>query len=170
MSKTSTTLALVSLVTVLLSTVVIGSTSASSKVFSNSGTNIKTVQNCTAGDSCTLSSSNVITQQPGSTTPSPSPNCIGGVTLLSLSVETALLTGSLTCADAPFVVSGATITFTGTGVPHNPNFVATTASDGQYFMSFSPPTTSGTYTVQAHFAGSPGLNPSDSQTQTFTVP
>jgi hypothetical protein len=170
MSKTSTTLALASLVTVLLSTVVIGSTSASSKVFSNSGTNIKTVQNCTAGDSCTLSSSNVITQQPGSTTPSPS-LCQAGGTLLSLSVVgNNLLTGSLVCDTETFAISGATITFTGTGVPHNPNFVATTANDGQYFMSFSPPTTSGTYTVQAHFAGLPGLNPSDSQTQTFTVP
>ena len=116
-----------------------------------------------------MSSSNVITQQPGSTTPSPSPSCHGGVTLLSLSVVgTDLLTGSLLCGDGT-LINGATITFTGTGVPHNPNFVATT-NDGEYFMSFSPPTTPGTYTAQAHFAGSPTLNPSDSQTQTFTVP
>jgi hypothetical protein len=72
MSKTSTTLAFASLVTVLLSTVVIGT--ASAKVFSNSGNIIKSDQNCFHTDSCTLTSSNVINQQPASTTPSPSPS------------------------------------------------------------------------------------------------
>lgn len=57
---------------------------------------------------------------------------------------------------------------TGTGVPRN--LVATTDSGGEYFVDdFHPPTTPGTYTVQAHFAGSPGLNPSNSDTKSFTV-
>jgi hypothetical protein len=63
---------LASLAAVLLSTLVIGSTSASSRGFSNGGNNIITDQNCTAGNLCNLSSSNVITGEPGSTNP-PSP-------------------------------------------------------------------------------------------------
>ena len=172
MSKTSTTFVLITLAAVLLSTVAIGSTSASSKVFSNSGNNIITKQNCIADGSCNLTSSNVITQQPSSTTPSPSPSpCasdVGGLTILTLAVAPPLLSGSLTCVSTPTVISGATITFTGTGVPRN--LVATTHSGGEYFVdSFDPPTTPGTYTVQAHFAGSTGLQPSTSSTETFTV-
>jgi hypothetical protein len=58
MGKESTTLALVTLAAVLLSALVIGSTSVSSKLFSNSGNSIIANQNCTAGTSCDLSSSN----------------------------------------------------------------------------------------------------------------
>ena len=68
-----------------------------------------------------------------------------------------------------------TITFTGTGVP--PNLVATipAGEDAVAVVLFEPPTTPGTYTAQAHFAGltlpDDGgiLLPSDSQVQSFTI-
>ena len=172
MSKTATTFTLVTLAAVLLSTVAIGSTSASSKVFSNSGNNIITKQNCIADGSCNLSSSNVINREPASTAPSPSPApCPGGIptTILLLALAPPLLSGSLECESDSTGVAGATITFTGTGFVH-PNLVATTDSGGEYFVDdFGPPTTPGTYTVQAHFAGLPGISPSDSGVPTFTV-
>ena len=67
-----------------------------------------------------------------------------------------------------------TITFTGTGVP--PNLVTTIPATESAFFSvpFEPPTNPGTYTVQAHFAGTQipagTLSPSDSGIQMFTVP
>ena len=146
MSKTSTTLALTisTLALVLLGTVP-GSTLAHSS-FSNSGNIIKSDQNCSYTDSCTLTSSNVITQQPASTTsPSPSPSSPcqpddGGATILTLTVLTGVgpqLTGTLTCVSTPTGISGATITFTGTGVARN--LVATTDSGGNFSLTLTHP-------------------------------
>ncbi len=171
MSKRSTTFTLVTLAAVLLSTVAIGSTSASSKVFSNSGNNIITKQTCIADGSCNLSSSNVINREPSSTTPSPSPPEFGTILTLSVSVAkkeliAVLLSGS-SVVSQPVPI---TITFTGTGVP--PNLVATIApgEDALAVVPFEPPTTPGTYTAQAHFAGLEGiLLPSDSPVKRFSI-
>jgi hypothetical protein len=95
MGEISTALALGSLVAVLLSTLSIGSTLASSKVFSNIGNSIITNQNCTAGTSCDLSSSNVINREPTSTTSSPSPTLGTSNTLC----------GSCLNGPCPFVMS-----------------------------------------------------------------
>ena len=69
-----------------------------------------------------------------------------------------------------FAISGATITFTGTGVPSN--VVAITDDNGNFRnVPFNTPTTPGNYTAQAHFAGTAaGLQPSNSQIIHFTVP
>ena len=60
-----------------------------------------------------------------------------------------------------------TITFTGTGVP--PNLAATVQTNDEAFfaVSFKPPTTPGTYTVQDHFAGTSQYLPSDSPIMMF---
>lgn len=65
---------------------------------------------------------------------------------------------------------GATITFTGTGVP--PDLVAITDDLGNFKnVPFATPTTPGNYTIQAHFAGVQGaLLPSNSRIFHFTVP
>jgi len=174
MSKTSTTLALtISTIALVLLNTVPGSTLAHSSL-SNSGNIIKSDQNCSDTDSCTLTSSNVINQQPASTTSSPSPSpsnpCFPtALTILSLFAAQNTLSGYLQCAASPDTgVPGAIITFTGTGVP--PNVVATTDSNGHYFVRPTSPTTPGTYTAQAHFAGGNGLDPSESTLEQFVVP
>jgi len=165
-------LALASLVTVLLSTVAIGGASASSKDLSNSGNIINTHQNCVAGTSCTLSSSNVINREPTSTTPAP-PEF--GTTLL-LSVRNTQKELAFSLIDSNGVVNvnaDITITFTGTGVP--PNLAVTIPAFGDAVGSIPFPTTPGTYTAQAHFAGVTLPNgdgillPSDSQVVSFTI-
>jgi len=55
-------------------------------------------------------------------------------------------------------IAGATITFTGSGVP--PNAVAKTDSDGNYFFSAPEAEKPGTYNVQAHFSGATLRGPS----------
>lgn len=149
----------------------------SSKVigtFTNSGNNQETQQSC--GNSCTMSSSNVITQGAASTTPSPSPT-FGTILDLGVQLTQKELAGVLLFQDTgrPVVVNvPLTITITGTGVPHN--LVTTIPATESAFFSvpFEPPTNPGTYTVQAHFAGSQlpsgTLSPSDSGIQMFTVP
>ncbi len=160
----------------------IGSTLASSKVFTNSGNIIKTYQNCTAGNSCSLSSSNVITP---STSPSlgtsQSPPCgnqevVGETDLtvepgtVSMNPSTLEVKGALTCSETAAEIPGAHITFTGTGIIPSPFPIpSTTDTNGQYFAELPITTTPGTYTVQAHFAGSFDLQPSDSAPETFTV-
>lgn len=152
--------------------------------FSNSGIN-QIQQSC--GNSCTVSSSNVITQGQGaaSTTPSPFPpagtdlllavkNVTNGLSLtsfLSFSSNDQLVTAS--------TGTGLSITFTGTGVPPN---LAATVHDGDlaiFKVTIKPPATPGTYTVQAHFAGATLLLQggqslqilgSDSPIEKFTVP
>ena len=174
MSETYTTSTLVTLTAVLLSILVIGTTSASSKVFSNSGNNIITNQNCTVITSCDLSSSNVINREPTSTTPSPSPTCPDTLTIFSffnVAVShsgSSLLSGQLVCEGSAGAIPGATITFTGTGVPSG--VVAITDDHGNFRdVPFNTPTTPGNYTAQAHFAGTAGLQPSNSQIMQFIV-
>jgi hypothetical protein len=55
-------------------------------------------------------------------------------------------------------IAGATITFTGSGVP--PNAVAKTDSDGNYFFSAPEAEKPGTYNLQAHFSGATLPGPS----------
>ena len=93
--------------------------------FSNSGNYQETQQSC--GDSCTVSSSNVITQGAANTT-TPSPNSMA--TVLALGVTNATKTDVSVTAilfylsgDTVTAPSPTTITFTGTGVP--PNLTAT---------------------------------------------
>ena len=148
-------------------------------MFSNSGNNQDTQQSC--GNSCTVSSSNVITQGAASTT-TPSPNNMA--TVLNLIVRNVTKTDVSVVAILSFQSngdpvtatsqSGITITFTGTGVPPNLAPTVQTGNEAVFFVTFKPPTTSGTYTVQAHFAGlevdGETLLPSDSQITMFTVP
>ena len=119
------------------------------------------------GNSCTVSSSNVISQGAVSKT-TPSPNnivlalSVFSVTKTEVSVAASLL--ALPGGDIVMAPSPITITFTGTGVP--PNTAATVQKGllAVFPVSFKPPTTPGTYTVQAHFAGL------DSSIKMFTVP
>jgi len=104
--------------------------------------------------------SNVISQGQGgaNTTPSPIPTAR---TILSLDVNkvTNGLSLSSVLAFSPngqIVTAsegGLSITYTGTGVP--PNLVATVEASlpANFFITIKPPTTPGTYTFQAHFAG-----------------
>src|SRR5919109_630669 len=80
------------------------------------------------------------------------------------------VTGKLTdnaAADAG--VSGATISFDGTGADNLPDNVITNA-DGTFTASgASPSSVATTWTVQAHFAGNTGYSSSDSTTQTYAT-
>jgi len=140
------------------------------KVIENSGNYQETQQSC--GNSCTISSSNVINQGSSSTTPSPSPT-FGTILELGVQLAQKKLAGVLLFQDTTRPVDvnvPLTITFTGTGVPSN---LVTTIPAGEpafFSVPFEPPTTPGTYTVQAHFAGAGTLLPSDSQIAMFTVP
>jgi hypothetical protein len=149
-----------------------GSTLAHSS-FSNSVNIIKSEQNCADTNSCTLRSSNVINQEPGSTTRSPSTfaTILGLGELAQKDLVGVLLDeGSERPVDVKVPL---TISFTGTGVPSN--LVATIHAGRQafYIAPFQPPINPGTYTVKAHFAGAeiPGgtLSPSDSQVMSFTI-
>jgi hypothetical protein len=115
--KTSTTLvAIASLTAVLLSTVAIESGHVAlaynikfTRVFSNSGNNQETQQEC--GNSCTVTSSNAITSgSSGLTTPSPSPSPTP--TVLTLSILGGVMSGTLR-TDTGSRIPAATITFTG---------------------------------------------------------
>jgi hypothetical protein len=153
--------------------------------FSNSGNYHETQQSC--GNSCTLSSSNVITQGQGSasTTPSPIPPAGTDLTLAVRNVTNGLSLRAVLAFSANNQIvtaqtgHGLSITFTGTGVP--PNLVATVqdSQEAIFFVTIKPPTTPGTYTFQAHFAGATfilngggtlQLLKSDSEIVRFTVP
>jgi len=175
MGKKSTTLALASIVVVLLSTMAMGSASASSKDLSNSGNIINTHQNCVAGTSCNLSSKNVISREPTSTTPCPqeSPTIL----LLRVNVQQKNLDVELTdvSGHAVSVNTEITITFTGTGVPPNLSTTIDPGNEAFDVVPFMPPTQPGTYTAQAHFRGVTLPNgdgillPSDSSVESFTI-
>ena len=152
-----------------------------SKVIGNSGNYQETQQSC--GNSCTVSSSNVITQEQGSRIALPP-----GDTELALGVSNVtnglLLISTLSFSANDQIVTaqtgaGLSITFTGTGVP--PNLVATVQDSQQaiFRVTIKSPTTPDTYTFQAHFAGATlilnggqtlQLHPSDSSIVMFTVP
>ena len=152
--------------------------------FSNSGNYQETQQSC--GNSCTLSSSNVITQGQGgaSTTPSPIPPAGTDLALVVRNVTNGLslraflaFSASNQLVTAP--VGGLTITFTGTGVPPNLAAMVQEGNLAIYSVTIKPPTTPGTYTVQAHFAGATlqlqggqtvQILGSDSRIAMFTVP
>ena len=143
-----------------------------SRVIENSGNYQESQQSC--GDSCTVSSSNVINQGSSSTTPSPT---FGTILDLGQVLVEGELTGVLLFQDTtqPVVVNvPLTITFTGTGVPSNLVTTLPARQPAAFTVHFEPPTNPGNYTVQAHFAGAqiPGgtLSPSDSQIRMFTVP
>ena len=138
---------------------------------SNSGNIINTHQNCVAGTSCNLSSSNVINREPTSTTPPPE---FGTILLLSVRNTQKELAFALSDSNGVVNVNAdITITFTGTGVP--PGTVVTIPAFHDAVASIPFPTTPGTYTAQAHFAGvtlpnGDGiLSPSDSKVVSFNV-
>jgi len=143
------------------------------KMFSNSGNNQETKQDC--GNSCTLTSSNTITfGSSGSTTPSPSP------TPTSLTLEgqheggNDELVGSLE-TNTGSRVAGATITFTGVDSITRQDIPiseiigpidTTTASNGFYQVvlsaNMSQELTQNFLTITAHYAGSTAFAASDS--------
>jgi hypothetical protein len=162
------------------------------KVFENSRTNIQTDTNqrqeCeTAGGtspisgSCTAASSNTITQSGGdtmaatqaaaaktTTTPRPPPTMHPTVLTLTVSVPRfVMLTAKLTDTITSTGVSGATITFIGTGGTNG--ITAVTGADGTVTVDSGRPPP-GTYTVFASFLGTAIYGPSNSAIQTFTVP
>jgi hypothetical protein len=154
--------------------------------FSNSGNYQETQQSC--GNSCTLSSSNVITQGQGgaSTTPSPIPPVGTVLTLTVRNVTNGLSLRASLAFSASNVrqlvtapVGGLTITFTGTGVPPNLAAMVQEGNLAIFSVTIKPPTAPGTYTFQAHFAGATfilngggtlQLLKSDSEIVRFTVP
>jgi hypothetical protein len=187
MNKTSSTLALTisSLALVLLGTVP-GSTLAHSS-FSNSGNSIITNQNCTAGTSCDLSSSNVINREPASTTSSPSPTlgaspvcgqCLNGPCplLFSFAVFDAaeyghpdqmeVTEGKMNCGTGTVFLTnlnGEQIQLRASG-PAPIRLSETTATTDQYGdwpfpfgITFPTPTTPGNYRIDAMFNGDPNL-------------
>ena len=147
-----------------------------SRVIENSGNYQESQQSC--DNSCTVTSSNVITQGSASRTMINPP--MANVTQLILNVLPPFLPGGIAqafvfllttgpCVRGCPVLSPITITFTGTGVP--PNFAATLPNGaGQQVVNLRTPTTPGNYTAQAHFAGTVNLLPSDSAIVKFTVP
>jgi len=86
---------------------------ANAKSFSNSGNYLVNNQNCTAGNTCNLSSSNTVTGSSGLTTPPPS--TAPTPTTLTVSVtgsgSDTVLQGTLRTGTGSDIV-GATITFT----------------------------------------------------------
>ena len=145
-----------------------------SRVIENSGNYQESQQLC--GNSCTVSSSNVISQGAVSKT-TPSPNnilvlalSVESVTKTDVSVAASIISGGSGGAGIVMAPSPITITFTGTDVP--PNLTATVQKGllAVFPVSFKPPTTPGTYTVQAHFAGLGTLLPLDSSIKMFTIP
>ncbi|HYA84262.1 MAG TPA: hypothetical protein VEH06_12550 [Candidatus Bathyarchaeia archaeon] len=193
-------MALVILAAVLLSTLVIGSTSASSKVFSNSGNSIITNQNCTAGNSCDLSSSNVINREPTSTMSSPptlgaSPvcgQCLNGPCPLLFSFAVADLAeyghpdqmevtgGKMNCGTGTVFLTnlnGEQIQLRASG-PAPIRLSQATATTDQYgdwpfpfAITFPTPTTPGNYRIDAMFNGDPNLGlPSEFWSVSFSVP
>jgi hypothetical protein len=92
---------------------------------------------------------------------------------LSLSSTTVVaggilvVTGTLTDTCTGKGVAGATITFT---IPPFINgFPILTGATGTYLENLPGPPISGTFTVQAHFAGQGIFGPSNSATETFIV-
>jgi len=134
-------------VTLLLGTAIIGNghvVLAHTRDFSNSGNYLVNDQNCTAGNSCNLSSSNTVTGSSGGglTSPTPTP------TTLSLNVNlvdpenagNGDLTGHLGQANGP-QTGRATITFTGVMQGKNmPVGQTTTDQFGNYLLSVSSDT------------------------------
>jgi YVTN family beta-propeller protein len=78
------------------------------------------------------------------------------------------VSGTLGDHSAAVPLASKTITFTSTSpITINP---ATTTSTGQYSVSgLTAPTTAGTYSIRAHFAGDARYNVANSQTHTLTV-
>lgn len=78
------------------------------------------------------------------------------------------VSGTLGDHSAAVPLASKTITFTSTSpITINP---ATTTSTGQYSVSgLTAPTTAGTYSIRAHFAGDTRYNVANSQTHTLTV-
>lgn len=156
------------------------------KVFENGHINVQTDtgqgQGCetTGGTSpisgsCTASSTDTITQgtPPSPCTPTMHPTTLtlNPITNLGRPGLFVTVTGTLTDACTGSVVGGATITFTGTGVPPGLTAVTDAKLLQRTFNTVYPrPLLRGTYTVQAHFAGQGIFGPSNSGTQTFTVP
>jgi hypothetical protein len=144
-------------------------------VFKSSHINVQTDtdQECeTAGgtspisDSCSAASTNTISQGvvQSPTQGPPSRSCPTTLTLTFLPFPTGEeLTGTLTDCTGKGVAS-AIITFTGSN-PNTPTSTVTGAG-GTYSIGIG---VVGTYTIQAHFAGSAGLGPSNSATVTFTI-
>lgn len=78
------------------------------------------------------------------------------------------VSGTLGDHSAAVPLASKTITFTSTS-PITINS-ATTTNTGQYSVSgLTAPTTAGTYSIRAHFAGDIRYNVANSQTQTLTV-
>lgn len=150
----------------------------------NNGINVQTDTNqgqaCDSGTSsisgsCTASSTDSISQGGGvaqvTPVPSPSPSqCATMITLslspISVSLGTVEATGTLTACTGSGVPD-ATITLTGTGISGTLSVV--TDASGTFTVNIPAPSSVGTYTVQAHFAGQGILEPSNSATKTFFV-
>lgn len=78
------------------------------------------------------------------------------------------VSGTLGDHSAAVPLASETITFTSTS-PITINS-ATTTSTGHYSVSgLTAPTTAGTYSIRAHFAGDTLYNAANSQTQTLTI-
>jgi len=157
------------------------------KMFSNSGNNQETQQEC--GNSCTQTSSNTITfGSSGLTTPSPSPSPTPTSLVLfsaALSPSACLEEGATLCGfletNTHSPVAGANITFTGFnpdtgktypiyfGVSTFPKDVVT-SNGGYYQVQLSEQEIRdviGSFnTITAHYAGSAAFGASDSNTLT----
>jgi len=143
-------------VLLMLGTAIIGSghlalaRNDNTRDFTNSGNYLVNDQNCTAGNSCNLTSSNTITSgSSGLTSPPPTPTTL---TLVYVPVNN-ILTGTLTFTDTGSGIARATITFTqqNDGAPAAP---VETDINGNYNAFPSVPLKSGD-TITAHYAGAP---------------
>jgi len=123
--------------------------------FTNSGNYLLNDQNCTAGNSCNLSSSNTVTSGSSGFT-SPPPSTAPTPTTLTLVVAPASggnnLMGTLK-TDTGSGIAGTTITFTqqNDGAPAAP---VETGINGNYNAIPTVPLESGD-TITAHYAGAP---------------
>jgi hypothetical protein len=133
-------------------------------------------------DSCTASSTDMISQEGGvSPTQAPPSRCTPTMhpTVLTLAIspnpdlrigEPVLPTGTLSDICTGSGISGATITFTGTGVPGGVSVVTDAAGSYPPFsVVFAAPGIPGNYTVQAHFSGLGIFGLSNSAKETLTV-
>jgi hypothetical protein len=156
----------------MLGTAIIGSGHVVlARNFSNSGNYLLNDQNCTAGNSCNLSSSNTVTSgSSGLTSPSPTPTPTPTPTTLTLIVGRALpssdlrFSGALETDAGPVV--GATITFTrlpSGGVhptPIDTEGPVVTDINGKYQVTLSSDTSMMLpgMIITANYAGAPPVN------------
>jgi hypothetical protein len=151
----------------MLGMAVIGSEHiALARNFSNSGNYLVNDQNCTAGNSCNLSSSNTVTSgssgltsPPPSTAPTPTTLTVSAMFLIPNDPNSPIeLQGTLRTDTGP--VAGATITFTaaaldGNTIPITTETPAETDNDGNYQTEVASPPSAQLVgaTVTAHYTG-----------------